>query len=134
MSAHRAGGVVRFSETDASGRFHYTHALTWAENAEHELYRAAGLPVESFPRRAVSATFERPLRHGDAYVVELAVAKVGTSSITWTWRVLHEGQPAVTGTHTVVHVDAAGRPAPVPERLWAHLPEYDFSALGFGRK
>ncbi|WP_323101306.1 thioesterase family protein [Intrasporangium sp. YIM S08009] len=117
MSAHRAGGVVRFSETDASGRFHHTAALTWAENAEHELYRAAGLAVEAFPRRAVSATFERPLEHGDAYVVELAVAKVGTSSITWTWRVLHDGSVAVTGAHSVVHVDPAGRPTPVPGQL-----------------
>ncbi|MBH0121927.1 hypothetical protein I0Q12_21390, partial [Rhodococcus sp. CX] len=45
MSVYRSRGVVRFSETDASGRFHYTAALKWAENAEHELYRAAGVPI-----------------------------------------------------------------------------------------
>jgi acyl-CoA thioesterase FadM len=49
--------------------------------------------------------------------VELGVAKVGTSSITWTWRVLHDASVATTGSHTVAHVDVSGRPAPIPERL-----------------
>ena len=117
MSVHRARGVVSFAETDASGRFHYTAALRWAEDAEHELYRSLGLPVASFPRRTVSATFERPLADGDEYVVELSVERLGTSSITYSWRIVHEVGVAVTGSHTVVHVDASGRPAAVPDLL-----------------
>ncbi|WP_157788881.1 acyl-CoA thioesterase [Rhodococcus rhodochrous] len=108
---------MAFSETDASGRFHYTSALKWAENAEHELYRAAGLPIVGFPRRAVSATFERPFVDGDEYVVELAVKRLGNSSISYTWRILDGDAVAVTGAHTVVHLDGSGRPAPVPQAL-----------------
>ncbi len=117
MTVHRSRGVVAFSETDASGRFHYTSALKWAENAEHELYRAAGLPIVGFPRRAVSATFERPFVDGDEYVVELAVKRLGNSSISYTWRILDGDAVAVTGAHTVVHLDGSGRPAPVPQAL-----------------
>lgn len=121
MSVHRSRGVVAFSETDASGRFHYTSALKWAENAEHELYRVAGVPITGFPRRAVSATFERPFVDGDEYVVELRVEKLGTSSISYIWRILGGDAVAVTGAHTVVHLDESGRPAPVPANLRAVL-------------
>ncbi|WP_158550747.1 thioesterase family protein [Geodermatophilus sp. TF02-6] len=117
MSAYRSRGVVRFSETDASGRFHHTSALRWAEDTEHELYRAAGVPAVRFPRRAVSATFERPFAHGDDYVVELQVQKLGSSSVTYAWRILAGDDVAVTGSHTVVHLDESGRPAPVPDPL-----------------
>lgn len=121
MSTHRSRGVVTFAETDASGRFHYTSALRWAENAEHELYRAVGLPVVAFPRRAVSATFERPFVDGEEYVVELQVERLGTSSITYVWRILNGTDVAVTGSHAVVHLDQTGRPTPVPDALRPRL-------------
>ncbi|MBD3926158.1 hypothetical protein IEZ26_16155 [Nocardioides cavernae] len=74
-------------------------------------------PVHRFPRRAVGATYERPLVDGQEYVVELGVDRLGTTSLTWTWRVLTGTEVAVTGSHTVVHVDESGRPAPVPDTL-----------------
>lgn len=117
MTAYRTRGVVRFSETDASGRFHYTAALGWAEDAEHALYRAAGVPVAGFPRRAVSAVFERPLVDGDEYTVELHVERLGTTSVTYAWRIRSGDVIAVTGSHTVVHVDGSGRSAPLPAPL-----------------
>jgi acyl-CoA thioesterase FadM len=122
MTACISSGTVRFSETDASGRFHYASALMWAEDAEHTLLRSLDLPVTSFPRRAVSATYERPLVDGQEYVVELDVERLGTTSITWSWRVLTDGELAVTGSHTVVHLDGSGRPAPVPDAL-RELPQ-----------
>ena len=121
MSTHRSRGVVTFAETDASGRFHYTSALRWAENAEHELYRAVGAPVVAFPRRTVNATFERPFVDGEEYVVELGVERLGNSSITYSWRILNGVDVAVTGSHTVVHLDQAGRPTPMPDALRTRL-------------
>lgn len=124
MSAYRSSGVVAFSETDASGRFHYTNALKWAENAEHELYRSEGLPITVFPRRTVSATFERPFVDGDEYVVELEIDRLGTSSITYVWRILAGGDVAVAGSHTVVHLDELGRPSPLPDVLRSRLDQH----------
>ncbi|MGW5147198.1 acyl-CoA thioesterase [Rhodococcus koreensis] len=121
MSVHRSRGIVRFSETDASGRFHYTSALEWAENAEHELYRAVGVPIVRFPRRAVNATFESPFVDGDEYVVELKVDRLGNSSISYAWRIVNGDEVAATGSHTVVHLDEGGRPAPVPQAMRAIL-------------
>lgn len=114
MSVHVSRGVVRFSETDASGRHHYTAPQKWAENAEHEVIRAAGGDVAAFPRRVVNATYELPLNAGDEYVVELGVGRLGTTSISYEWRVLLRGEVAVTGSHTTVHLGRDGRPAPLP--------------------
>jgi acyl-CoA thioesterase FadM len=118
-------GTVAWSDTDASGRYHFTAPLRWAEDAEHAFYRAAdaGPPVGGFPRRAVSVAYSRPLEAGDAYTVELSVEKIGRTSIGYAWRVLGPGGPCAEGTHTVVHVDEAGRPAPLPGPLRAALGE-----------
>lgn len=123
MSLVRHTGTVRFSETDASGRFHYTHALRWAEDAEHTLYHRVGVPVSAFPRRAVSATYERPFVTGDEYAVELEVARLGTTSVTYSWQILNGDAVAVTGEHTVVHLDESGKPTALPHALRTALGE-----------
>lgn len=120
MTATGAGDtsrVVTWSETDASGRFHFTAPLRWAEDTEHGLYRSVGLDPASFPRRAVSSTYQASLRAGDAYTVDLAVGRVGSTSITYRWRVRSGGSVCVEGEHTVVHVDGQGRPTAVPDAL-----------------
>lgn len=123
MSGHVAAGVVSWSDTDASGRFHFTAPWRWVENAEHALYRSLvpGVEVGRFPRRAVSATYERPLLAGDEYTIELDVEKVGRTSIAYAWRIVGPDGVCVTGGHTVVHVDVTGRPAEVPQDLRAGL-------------
>ncbi len=123
MSSAREAGTVAFFETDASGRFHYTNALKWAERAEHALYRFVGMDATNFPRRSVSASFRKPLGDGDNYVVELTVGKLGNSSITYRWSVLSGSDVAVEGSHTVVHIDADGRPTSVPDALRAVLAD-----------
>ncbi|MCL2584546.1 MAG: acyl-CoA thioesterase [Streptosporangiales bacterium] len=116
-------GTVTWSETDASGRYHFTAPLRWAEDAEHAFYRSAGTGtiVGGFPRRAVSVDYSRPLEAGDAYTVELSAEKAGRTSIGYRWRVLGPGGPCAEGRHTVVHVDESGRPAPLPDALRAAL-------------
>ncbi|MGW3588068.1 acyl-CoA thioesterase [Streptomyces fungicidicus] len=119
MSVHRTSGVVAWSDTDASGRFHHTAAYRWAENTEHAFYRSV-LPdadIGRFPRRATAASYHRPLMAGDEYTVELELEHIGNSSLAYTWTVTGPAGVCVHGEHTVVHVDAGGRPAPVPPAL-----------------
>ncbi len=113
--------VVAWWETDASGSFHFTAPLRWAEDAEHALVRAAGGTPGSFPRRVVNSSYRRPLRAGDAYTVDLGVERIGSTSITYWWRVVSGGEVCIEGGHTVVHVDGSGRSAPVPDSLRAAL-------------
>lgn len=79
------------------------------------------MPAARFPRRAVQAVFDRPLMEGDEYAVELEVEKLGTTSITYAWRILKGADVAVRGSHTVVHTDGSGTPSPVPDALRAAL-------------
>lgn len=123
MTTARATGVVAWSDTDASGHYHFTAAYRWAENAEHGLYRSVDpqIDVGRFPRRATSAVYEQPLAAGDEYTLDLDVERVGNSSITYTWTVSGPAGVCVRGTHTVVHVDEQGTPRSVPEALRAQL-------------
>lgn len=110
-------GVVRWSGTDASGRFHFTEPLIWVEEVEHAYYRAADPPTDpgTFPRRQVRSTFHHPLEAGDPYRVALTTARIGHSSITYRWSISSGETHCVDGEHTVVHVGPDGRPARVPE-------------------
>jgi acyl-CoA thioester hydrolase len=123
MTEASASGVVAWSDTDASGRYHHTAAYRWAENAEHGLYRSVDpqIDVGRFPRRATSAVYEQALAAGDEYLVELAAERVGNSSITYTWTVSGPAGVCVRGEHTVVHVDEQGAPARVPDAIRAQL-------------
>ena len=106
---------VFWAETDASGRFHFTAPMRWAENVEHEILRAAGVGPSGFPRRAVTSSYLKSLRAGDAYTVDLTVDRIGSTSISYSYQVLSDGDVCVEGSYTVVHVDEAGRPTPVPD-------------------
>jgi acyl-CoA thioester hydrolase len=109
--------IVPWSDTDASGRFHFTAPLRWVEDVEHRAYRAAGLDPGRFPRRAVTSSYVRSLRAGDPYTADVSVERLGTTSITYRWQVFSHGELCVEGSHTVVHVDDDSRPAPLPESL-----------------
>ncbi|MFG3289097.1 acyl-CoA thioesterase [Streptomyces sp. NPDC048179] len=123
MNVHSTSGLVAWSDTDASGRFHHTAAYRWAENTEHAFYRSVmpDIDIGRFPRRATAAAYERPLRAGDSYTVRLDVEHVGNTSIAYTWTVVGPSGVCVHGEHTIVHVDAEGRPAPVPAPLRERL-------------
>ena len=123
MTVARAAGVVAWSDTDASGRYHYTAAYRWAENAEHALYRSLdpGIDIGRFPRRMTSATYEQPLAAGDEFAVELAAERVGNSSISYAWTVSGIRGVCARGAHTVVHLDEHGVPARIPDALRQRL-------------
>ena len=112
---HVARSRVAWIDTDAGGRIHFTAAFRWAEAAETALLRSLGLLDEwaDYPRRAVEAEYLAVLRFEDEFELELAAERVGTSSITYGWVVRRDGDVCIRGRHTVVHVDADGRPAPL---------------------
>ncbi len=117
----RGSGVVAWADTDASGWIHHTAAFRWVEEVEHAFVRSVGVDPGRFPRRTVSATYDRPLRAGDPYEVDLRVASLGRTSITWEWTILTGDTAAIEGRHTAIHVGEEGRPAPLPDALRAAL-------------
>ena len=106
---------VAWVDTDAGGRIHFTAAFRWAEAAETALFRSHGLLDDwaDYPRRKVEAEYLAVLRFEDEFELELTPEQVGTTSITYAWEVRRGSETCIRGRHTVVHVDADGRPVPL---------------------
>jgi YbgC/YbaW family acyl-CoA thioester hydrolase len=123
MVEQRLRSRVAWVDTDAGGRIHFTAAFRWAEAAETALMRELLLLHEwgDYPRRKVEAEYLRVLRFEDEFEVRLVLERVGTTSITYAWEITRDAELCVRGSHTVVHVDTAGRPAELPDRVRSAL-------------
>ncbi len=109
---------VGWIDTDASHRIHHTAAFRWVEATEISLFRKLGLlgrGVGHWPRRHIEADFVQALAFDQEVDVLMEVAAVGTSSVTFAWRITRDGETAIEGRHTVVQVDKDGRPLPLAD-------------------
>ena len=74
-SEYRYRRRVQFHEMDAAGIVHFSWFFRYMEEAEHALWRAAGLSIAppgsdiGFPRVAASFDYHRPLRFEDEFDV-----------------------------------------------------------------
>lgn len=110
---------IEWSDTDASGYWHNTAAFRWIEVAETTLLQRLGLLEEIYgrmPRVRISAEFRKGLRHKDLVDIELSIAEVGRSSVTYSFRMTSGGTVVAEGTAVAVLLDrAGGRPVPWPD-------------------
>ena len=80
---------VQFYETDAAGIVHFSWFLRYMEEAEHAMWRAAGLSIApqgseiGWPRVAASIEFHRPLRFEDEFDVHLWIAAKDAGTIQY---------------------------------------------------
>ena len=126
MIEHVERTRVDWIDTDAGGRIHFTNAFRWVESAETSLMQKAGLLEThwgNYPRRHVQAEYFKVLRFMDEIEVRIRVERLGTTSITYAWELVKDGEVCVAGSHTVVHVDREGRPEPLSQELRAALGE-----------
>jgi YbgC/YbaW family acyl-CoA thioester hydrolase len=91
---------VKFYETDLAGVVHFSNYFRYMEEAEHALWRAAGLTVDragadlGWPR--VSATFDyrSPLFFEDEFTIVVRIQAVTTRTIQYAFTILR-GEKAV---------------------------------------
>jgi len=112
---------VRFSETDASGRVHFTEILKYVETAEHELLAERGVKIISeaggWPRARVSCDYKRPLQFGDEYRVSFKTIEIGDSSVEWCFQVISGDMIVAEGQMVTVWVSTDGRAAPLEDQV-----------------
>jgi acyl-CoA thioester hydrolase len=127
VASHSESFRVAWVDTDAGRRIHFTAAFRWAEATETALWRKLGLLdfETGWPRRHVEAEYTRMLRFEDEVEVRLRVERVGTTSVTFSWDVVHDGAIAVTGRHTVVRLGDDGRAAPIDDHTRSLLERAD---------
>jgi YbgC/YbaW family acyl-CoA thioester hydrolase len=110
---------IEWSDTDASGLYHNTAAFRFIEVAETALLDRLGFVHEVYgrhPRVHIEADFLMPLRFRDLVDVELTVADVGRTSVTYQFEMRCRGAAAVRGKAVAVLMTSVGGvPDPWPE-------------------
>lgn len=115
---------VEFRDTDAAGIVHFSAFFFWMESVEHELLRAAGVPVvdrlpdgvdASWPRVSASCDYVSALRFGDEVSISAAVAEIGRTSITYSFQFEQGGRLVAKGR--VVAVRCLMHPGRKPEAI-----------------
>jgi acyl-CoA thioester hydrolase len=126
---------VQFAETDLAGIVHFSWMFRYMEEAEHALWRAAGLSVAArgsalgWPRVTARFDFQNPLRFEDEFDVGVRLADVGTRALHYE-HTIRCGE-TVIGTGTMVSVcvryredgrmEAVAVPLEIVDRLRAVL-------------
>jgi acyl-CoA thioester hydrolase len=134
--SQRPGGLrtsrrVLFAETDAAGIVHFSNYFRYFEDAEHALWREAGLSIHSpqseigWPRVTASCEYHRPLKFEQEFDIVVAIAELGRRTITYAGQIHRGGERVATASWKIACVTklpdgtmkSAEVPADVAERL-----------------
>ena len=141
----RFGFRVRYAEVDFQGIVYFAHYATYFDVAIHEFFRA--LPYDYTAVRTTTGTdfnivrsvveYRRPLRFDEAFEVEVALGRIGRTSLTFApaIRVAGEVEPRATGEVVWVLADQATmRAVRLPQQLLRLLRKrYDALSASAGR-
>jgi len=127
---------VQFAETDLAGIAHFSAFFRYMEEAEHALWRAAGLSIGKaeetggWPRVSAAFDFKSPLRFEDEFDVAIQLGAVTQRSLQYTCTITRGDTLVATGTMTSVctrreegQMRAVDLPAEVIARLRKVLEE-----------
>jgi YbgC/YbaW family acyl-CoA thioester hydrolase len=117
---------IRFIDTDASGRIHYTCMFRYFESAEIEFMRELGIRYTrsdlNFPRVHAECDYRLALGHDDLIRIEVCLTQLGRSSVRLEFRTLKDGELAAHGAVVIVCMDRKTQKAiPIPDDLRAKL-------------
>jgi YbgC/YbaW family acyl-CoA thioester hydrolase len=118
VSEHRYRRRVQFYETDLAGVVHFSWYPRYMEEAEHAMWREAGLSIApagwdlGFPRVACAVDFHAPLHFEDEFEVRIRIETLGPKAIRYACTITRGETRVATGTMTAVCV----RKQPPPMR------------------
>jgi acyl-CoA thioester hydrolase len=122
---------VQFYETDAAGIVHFSWFFRYMEEAEHALWRAAGLSIHppdspiGFARASATFDFKRPLRFEDEFDVIIRIAAITRKTVSYSCVMTKDDVTLATGAMTVICVrtdaDGALKATDVPEEIAARF-------------
>lgn len=109
---------IQWFDTDSSTKYHNTAPLRLMEEAEASLLDQLGIVREVYgwlPRAHVTIDYLRALRFWDEVEVDLEVADVGRTSVTYTFAVRKGQERFAEGRVVAVYIDQEGKPRPWPD-------------------
>ena len=101
---------VQFAETDLAGIVHFSNIFRYMEEAEHALWRAAGLTIAErgsdigWPRLSAACEFRNPLRFEEEFEVRVRIASLKTRTIEYEFTLVRDNTVIAVGTITSVCV------------------------------
>jgi YbgC/YbaW family acyl-CoA thioester hydrolase len=123
-SLHRR---VHFYETDAAGIVHFSTFFRYLEEAEHALWRAAGISIAErdaaigWPRVSASFEYLRPLRFEQEFEILIRIAEIGLKKIRYDCVITSAGEKVAAGKMTIVCVtrrpNEPMKSAPIPANI-----------------
>ena len=125
-SEFRLRRCVHFYETDCAGIVHFSCYFKYLEEAEHAMWRVAGLSIASvadgvgFPRVNASFDYHRPLRFEDEFEITVRVAAIGATSMRYDCVIMRGDTRIASGSTTIVCVMSTGgimKAAPFPDDI-----------------
>lgn len=130
-SEYRLRRRVQFHEVDSAGIVHFSCYFRYMEEAEHALWREAGLSIApsgrdiGFPRVATSFDFAQPLRFEDECDILIRIVGIGRSSIRYACTISRGADRIAVGTLAVVCVrktdDGRMRAIAIPDDIRARF-------------
>jgi YbgC/YbaW family acyl-CoA thioester hydrolase len=122
---------VQFHETDLAGVVHFSRYFTYMEEAEHALWRAAGLSIHPrhaeivWPRVEAALEFHRALRFEQEFEVRIRIVAIDERTISYACQVAREGARIATGRMKIacasLRPNESMRSAPIPDEIRARL-------------
>lgn len=109
-SAHTLTRRVLFHETDLAGVVHFSCFFRYMEEAEHALWREAGLSIArrgseiGWPRVAASFEFKRPLYFEDEFQACVRIVAMTHKTIRYACALSKDGETVATGSMTIACV------------------------------
>ncbi len=130
----RVRRLVAFSETDAAGIVHFSNYFRYFEDAEHALWREAGLSIHApdspvgWPRVSVSCDYHRPLRFEQEFEIRVAIAEMTSRAIRYEGTITRHGERVATASWKTACVarlpDGGMKSTNIPSNVLQRLEPY----------
>jgi YbgC/YbaW family acyl-CoA thioester hydrolase len=125
---------VAFSETDAAGIVHFSNYFRYFEDAEHELWRQAGLSIHpeqsdiGWPRVSASCDYHRPLRFEQEFDISVLIAEMSKRTIRYEGTITRNGERVATASWKIACIakqpDGSMRSTEIPASILERLNPY----------
>ena len=109
-SAYTLTRRVLFHETDMAGVVHFSCFFRYMEEAEHALWREAGLSIArrgdeiGWPRVSASFEFRQPLYFEDEFQARVRITAITNRTIRYACALTKAGETVATGSMTIACV------------------------------
>ena len=122
---------VHFYETDAAGIVHFSTYFRYMEEAEHALWRDAGLTIAQrssdigWPRVNASFEYFRPLVFEQEFEAHIRIVEIAEKRIRYSCLLSSDGTRVAAGTMTIVCVSRRPKEqmkaVPIPAQILSHF-------------